>query len=131
MTFTIHLIFTFHAGIIFRPLFTTFCSCFVITSLEKIKHIVLHLLFYEFLSKKESFLVSTATLLNCLPHSKGKWFLKCASSSCYLRIPPHASIRKELKRQTYPLPDLRLPITWVAKKLYNFFHFFCPFFYCH
>ena len=69
MTFTIHLIFTSHAGIIFSPLFTTFCSCFVITSLEKIKHIVLHLMFYEFLSKKESFLVSTATLLNCLPHS--------------------------------------------------------------
>ena len=56
MTFTIHLIFTFLAGIIFRPLFTTFCSCFVIIFLEKItflrvKHMVLHLMFCEFLSR--------------------------------------------------------------------------------
>ena len=35
MTFTIHLIFTFLAGIIFTPLFTTFCSCFVIIFLKK------------------------------------------------------------------------------------------------
>ena len=42
-------------------------------------------------------------------------------SSCYWRIPPHASTRIELKIQPYPLPDLWLPITWVAKKLYTFF----------
>ena len=35
MTFTIHLIFTSPAGIIFRPLFTTVCPCFVIIFLEK------------------------------------------------------------------------------------------------
>ena len=29
MTFTIHLIFTSLAGIIFRPFFTTFCSCYM------------------------------------------------------------------------------------------------------
>ena len=40
MTFTIHLIFTAPAGIIFRPLFTTFCLCFVIIFLEKITFVV-------------------------------------------------------------------------------------------
>ena len=56
MTFTIHLIFTSLAGMKLRPLFTTFCSCLVIIFLEKkitalhVKHMILHLMFYEFLS---------------------------------------------------------------------------------
>ena len=40
MTFTIYLIFTSLAGVIFKPHFTTFCSCFVIIFLEKITFLV-------------------------------------------------------------------------------------------
>ena len=42
MTLTIHLIFTSPAGIIFRPPFTIFCSCFVIIFLKKDIWFLLH-----------------------------------------------------------------------------------------
>ena len=63
MTFTIHLVFTSPAGIIFRPLFTTFCTSFVIIFLEN-KHMVWHLMLYEFLSWKKCYLTFIAT--SCL-----------------------------------------------------------------
>ena len=69
-TYTIPLIFTFLAGIIFTPLFTTFSSCFVIIFLKKspfsVKYMVLHLMLYDFLSRKKCFLASTATLCSSL-----------------------------------------------------------------
>ena len=41
MTFTIHFIFTFLAGIIFRPLFTTFYPCFLLSFSKKITFFML------------------------------------------------------------------------------------------
>ena len=62
MTFTIYLIFTSLAGIILRSLFTTFCSfytfCYYLSRkihIFFVKHIVLHLMFYEFLSREKYF----------------------------------------------------------------------------
>ena len=89
MTFTIHFIFTFLAGIIFRPLFIKFYPWFLFSFLKKItffrvKHMVLHSMFFEFLnalphsmhvsammfckipSQEQLFLVSTATLSSLL-----------------------------------------------------------------
>ena len=66
MTFTIHPLFTSLVGMIFRPLLTTFCSCFVIILLEKITFFVFSTCcstrnFMNFFLKK-CFLASTATL---------------------------------------------------------------------
>ena len=61
MTFTIHLIFTFLAGIIFRPLFTTFCSyfCYHLSGKKiavfRAKYMVLHLKFDEFVFQEKIF----------------------------------------------------------------------------
>ena len=68
MTFKIHLIFTSLAGIIFRPLFSTFCSCYKFYTLSRkkslffrVKHMVLLLTFDEFLFQEKFILVSTAS----------------------------------------------------------------------
>ena len=68
MTFKIHLIFTSLAGIIFRPLFSTFCSCSKFYTLSqkkslffRVKHMVLLLTFDEFLFQEKFILVSTAS----------------------------------------------------------------------
>ena len=86
MTFMSHLIFTSLAGMIFRPHFTTFCTCFVIIFLEKhffrVQHMLQHMIFYEFLSKnmfsRIHFNFVFIIFLNGLPHSMhGTWcFMK-------------------------------------------------------
>ena len=67
MFFMIHFIFTFLAGKIYWPLFTTFYPLFVIIFHEKItffhvKHMVLHLMFDEFLSPHYTFFACTTIL---------------------------------------------------------------------
>ena len=54
-----------------KSLFTTFCSWFLLTFSKKItffhvKHMVLHKMFLEFLSRKKWFLASTATSCSSL-----------------------------------------------------------------
>ena len=70
MSFPIHFDFSLLAGIIIRPLFTTFCSCFLSFSRKNhffhIRHMVLHKMFLEFLSRKKWFLASTATSCSSL-----------------------------------------------------------------
>ena len=88
MFFLIHFIFTFLAGKIYRPLFTTFYPLFVIIFHEKItffhvKHMVLHLMFDEFLSPHYTFIASTATLCS------SQWFTTfyaCYSTRCSLNL---------------------------------------------
>ena len=78
MTFMIHLIFTSLAGMIFRPHFTTFGSCFVIIFLKEItffhvQYMLQHKTFYEFFSKKMFSRIHCnfvfLTFLNGLSHS--------------------------------------------------------------
>ena len=67
MTFTIHLIFTILAGLIFRPLFSKFCSCFFF----HVEHMVFNLMFDEFLFEKKVFShpLQLCAHFNGLPHS--------------------------------------------------------------
>ena len=80
MTFTIHLIFTFLAGIIFTPLFTTLCSCYMFCNDLShknhpfhVKNMVLHLMLYDFLSQKNVSCICCnfvfIPFLHHLPHS--------------------------------------------------------------
>ena len=74
MTFTIHLIFTFLAGLIFRPLFSKFCSCFVLFFMLSTWYLTWCLM--NFFLRKKYFRIHCNFLCitfleakNCLPHS--------------------------------------------------------------
>ena len=65
MSFPIHFDFSLLAGIIIRPLFTTFYPCFIIIFFH-IRYMVLHKMFLEILSPQYMFLPSTATSCSSL-----------------------------------------------------------------
>ena len=75
MTFTIRFIFTFLTGIILRPLFTTFCSCFLISFSKKLTFFMLGtwycircLMNFFLLITLFSHPLQFRAHLNCLPH---------------------------------------------------------------